>query len=596
MLQRIRLLSLLALATPCLARAQGQVVYSVDWKGPTIARPATGTTTPITEGDLLRPATGAPTYGPLPTPSIVLTGGLLGLSRYANCVGHPPGTPCGVEVDALSAGLDAAFGADLLAGGPQARLWFSVDEWALGLSGGPQAHPRVASEAPVGDSSADLFVPVQMPLGPTAPPFPLGRNVGVVDGNGLRSGSGFVYPGVGLVEPNLPAPSLPNLGDNIDALDIGFPAGFPATGVLFSLDSTFGDPQEGTSNSGSANFQGVRAADVLRVLTPGGTVVVYAQASALGLDIQGPGTDDLDALILHENGDFAFTPSQVPFDWLPSGFGGTRDMLLFSVRRGSAVIGRPDSLFGQPIEEGDILTTPLPTSMGGLSPFPGIFVPAESLGLRTVRSGTAAVHGDDLNAADLVETPMRDCNRNGVEDAVDIATGYSTDVNGNGIPDECEPDVLPYCPCPESKAPCANPDPAAGCANSTGNGGRLAQVAGSVSVGADDLLLRTTQLPPNKAGIHFMGGGTASAPFGDGLRCVVSGGQGLYRYPVANSGPTGMLQLGPGIASASCALFPPGGCIAPGDTWYFQCWYRDPAGPCGSTFNLSNGLRVRFGP
>lgn len=31
-----------------------------------------------------------------------------------------------------------------------------------------------------------------------------------------------------------------------------------------------------------------------------------------------------------------------------------------------------------------------------------------------------------------------DCNGNGVEDAVDIAGGYSSDEDGNGIPDECE--------------------------------------------------------------------------------------------------------------------------------------------------------------
>lgn len=31
-----------------------------------------------------------------------------------------------------------------------------------------------------------------------------------------------------------------------------------------------------------------------------------------------------------------------------------------------------------------------------------------------------------------------DCNANGVEDAVDIASGYSADLDGNGVPDECE--------------------------------------------------------------------------------------------------------------------------------------------------------------
>ena len=34
--------------------------------------------------------------------------------------------------------------------------------------------------------------------------------------------------------------------------------------------------------------------------------------------------------------------------------------------------------------------------------------------------------------------PVEDCNDNGVEDAVDIACGESTDADGNGVPDECE--------------------------------------------------------------------------------------------------------------------------------------------------------------
>ncbi len=32
----------------------------------------------------------------------------------------------------------------------------------------------------------------------------------------------------------------------------------------------------------------------------------------------------------------------------------------------------------------------------------------------------------------------QDCNSNGVEDAVDIASGYSIDLDGNGVPDECD--------------------------------------------------------------------------------------------------------------------------------------------------------------
>jgi len=52
-----------------------------------------------------------------------------------------------------------------------------------------------------------------------------------------------------------------------------------------------------------------------------------------------------------------------------------------------------------------------------------------------------------LAPAGLAQTPtgvplkpaiMQDCNGNGIEDAVDIATGISSDANLNGIPDECE--------------------------------------------------------------------------------------------------------------------------------------------------------------
>ena len=174
--------------------------------------------------------------------------------------------------------------------------------------------------------------------------------------------------------------------------------------VFFSLDSAFVDPLEAIvppPNFGTAAANGFVGGDVLvgvPAAAPGGPIALFAAAPLLGLDlILGPDTDDLDALKLAGNAILGYQPSIVPFDWLA----GLSDMLLFSVRRNSAVIGLPDSIFGIPIEEGDVLTTPCPAGSvipgsgivcvgGGL---PGIFTAAEALGLATVRSGVFASYG-----------------------------------------------------------------------------------------------------------------------------------------------------------------------------------------------------------
>jgi hypothetical protein len=109
-------------------------------------------------------------------------------------------------------------------------------------------------------------------------------------------------------------------------------------------------------------------------------------------------------------------------------------------------------------------------------------------------------------------------------------------------------------------------------------------------------VLTLSQLPSNQTSLFYMGGGSAQVAFGDGFRCVGAGGLGLFRYnPPQSSGKAGMLTLGPGIVARSQS-FPVSGHIDAGETWYFQGWYRDPMGPCGTAFNLSNGLAVLFAP
>jgi hypothetical protein len=270
--------------------------------------------------------------------------------------------------------------------------------------------------------------------------------------------------------------------------------------------------------------------------------------------------------------------------------GGATDMLLFSVRRGSAIIGTPDSIFGLPISEGDILTTPL---AGSGNPFPGIYIAAENLGLGTSRT-TPGVVNDDLDALDIGVAPIKDCNGNGVEDAVDIALGNSTDVNTNGVPDECELLTTAYCFCaPPSPAPCGNFYPAGGCMNSTGVGAILT-AAGTTSVANDNLVLNTVQMPINRPGLMAMSPSPiAPVPFWDGLRCF-SGP--AFRLPFQNTGPLGAWTYGPGLSAYSIGNFPPAGWILPGSTMVFQSWFRDPFGPCGTLANTSNAIQAQFTP
>jgi len=147
-----------------------------------------------------------------------------------------------------------------------------------------------------------------------------------------------------------------------------------------------------------------------------------------------------------------------------------------------------------------------------------------------------------------------------------------------------------YCLC--TSGPCGNDNSAGGCVNNTGGGASL-QVDGQASIGLDSLTLTASGLPPNQFGIFYMGPNQISAAFGNGQRCV---GGSVHRFPLANSGGAGTIVLGPGIAAFTGASFPPSGQIQAGQVWNMQCWYRDPAGSCGSSFNLSEALSVVWVP
>ena len=130
--------------------------------------------------------------------------------------------------------------------------------------------------------------------------------------------------------------------------------------------------------------------------------------------------------------------------------------------------------------------------------------------------------------------------------------------------------------------------------NSVGAGATIG-FSGSTSVAQDDFTLSVSGALPGGTGLFYYGPQTIQAPFGDGFRCVGSGSVGTFRLrpPVTANGS------GDGSYSVDYASPPAGsgpGALVPGSTWTFQFWYRDPMGPGGSGFNLSDGLRASFCP
>ena len=179
---------------------------------------------------------------------------------------------------------------------------------------------------------------------------------------------------------------------------------------------------------------------------------------------------------------------------------------------------------------------------------------------------------------------------------VDSAKDALESANEAGCPLGNEPpDVTSYCFGDEGNCPCGD-FLNGGCMHTGGQGALLARTGGSASVAADDLVLTTSQLPQNSFALTFMGPGVGDLPFGNGRLCVSPNGAKLFRFlPAQNSGANGTIQIGTGIVAASQINAFAGGDINPGQTWYFQTYFRD-VGGCQVGFNLSNAVRVDFQP
>jgi len=208
--------------------------------------------------------------------------------------------------------------------------------------------------------------------------------------------------------------------------------------------------------------------------------------------------------------------------------------------------------------------------------------------------GQGDCNGDLIGDACEIFYGVPDCNLNGIPDTCDIANATSADLNANNIPDECETNGgTPYC-FGYTGCPCANNSVAGseqGCLNSTGLGGMLTG-SGLSSLSSDGLVLTVSNLPIPGSGtgfaLFFQGDAATNLPFNDGRRCV-AGAQVRLGTKSHIGGTTSFPQLGDNSVSVEGFVGAPG-------ARYYQVWYRNVIGPCGSGSNVSNGLAVIWIP
>jgi hypothetical protein len=142
------------------------------------------------------------------------------------------------------------------------------------------------------------------------------------------------------------------------------------------------------------------------------------------------------------------------------------------------------------------------------------------------------------------------------------------------------------CPCGNSGAP------AHGCSNSIVPAGAELVASGAASLANETLVLHGSGMP-NASVTYFQGtqqsNGGAGLPFGDGLRCVAGT----------------VVRVGMKINAGNASSYPEPGDLplsvrgmipAYGGTRIYQGWYRNVTGPCGSGFNLTNGVQITWVP
>jgi hypothetical protein len=206
---------------------------------------------------------------------------------------------------------------------------------------------------------------------------------------------------------------------------------------------------------------------------------------------------------------------------------------------------------------------------------------------------------DNLGDACEIAAGAPDCNLNGRPDSCDVAPGGgSPDANANGIPDSCEVNGgTPFCfgygaANGGVACPCNNTVPAgsaAGCQNSTGQGGKLVG-SGLSSVSSDTLVLSSSQMSGGFC--VFLQANTlpVASFYGDGTRCIGGNMRRLAQKTVIG-GTASFPNPGDSRISQVGAIPALGGVKA------YQVAYRDASGTlCGSGYHITNAVSVIWVP
>jgi choice-of-anchor B domain-containing protein len=180
------------------------------------------------------------------------------------------------------------------------------------------------------------------------------------------------------------------------------------------------------------------------------------------------------------------------------------------------------------------------------------------------------IRANDLNIDSTVEAAVDDLR------LTDLGCGCP----GGGTPPDCGCSRSTYC----TAAP-----------NSSGPGGAHISSTGSLSITFNDFSLVAQDATPNQFGLFFYGPGQTNIPFGDGNLCIASAGIGIFRLgPPLTASATGALTQPLDWTNPPLNAGP--GAATPGTTWNYQLWYREPGGPIGTGFNLSDALSVTLCP